>query len=57
MQAKNTYYKLCSYCGAALDPGEKCDCQTERLYFSGKKGKERKIKNDSKRRHSRRLGI
>ncbi len=21
------YYKTCSYCGANLDPGEKCDCQ------------------------------
>ena len=21
-----SYYKICPYCGAALDPGEKCDC-------------------------------
>lgn len=21
------YYKLCPRCGAALDPGERCDCQ------------------------------
>lgn len=20
-------YRECEYCGAALDPGEKCDCQ------------------------------
>lgn len=20
------YYRICEYCGAALDPGEKCDC-------------------------------
>ena len=20
------YYKTCPYCGAALDPGERCDC-------------------------------
>ena len=22
-------YKICPYCGAALDPEEKCDCQKE----------------------------
>ena len=21
------YYTECSYCGATLDPGEKCDCK------------------------------
>lgn len=21
-----SYYRTCIYCGAALDPGEKCDC-------------------------------
>lgn len=21
------YYKVCPFCGAHLDPGEKCDCQ------------------------------
>ena len=20
------YYKICEYCGASLDPGERCDC-------------------------------
>ncbi len=24
------YYRICSDCGAALDPGEKCDCQEEK---------------------------
>lgn len=24
------YYNVCSRCGAALDPGEKCDCENER---------------------------
>lgn len=24
------YYKICSDCGATLDPGEKCDCQEDR---------------------------
>lgn len=23
------YYKPCPLCGAALDPGERCDCQDE----------------------------
>lgn len=23
---KRSDYKICPYCGAALDPGEKCDC-------------------------------
>lgn len=21
------YYRVCSFCGAHLDPGERCDCQ------------------------------
>ena len=24
---KTTYYNTCPHCGAALDPGEKCDCR------------------------------
>jgi len=24
--SRNTYYWTCPYCGANLDPGEKCDC-------------------------------
>lgn len=24
------YYKICSNCGANLDPGERCDCEDER---------------------------
>ena len=23
------YYRICPNCGAALDPGEKCDCEDE----------------------------
>jgi len=23
-------YRVCSYCGAALDPCERCDCQNEK---------------------------
>lgn len=24
---KYKYYRVCPYCGARLDPGEKCDCR------------------------------
>ena len=24
------YYNTCPYCGANLDPNEKCECQTEK---------------------------
>lgn len=39
-QIKRTYYTVCEYCGAHLDPGEKCDCRKEEKDFSftGKKG-------------------
>lgn len=26
----NRGYYVCQYCGCALDPGEQCECQTER---------------------------
>ena len=22
-----SYYRICPFCGAALDPGERCDCR------------------------------
>lgn len=25
------YYNECPYCGANLDPGERCECEAERL--------------------------
>lgn len=25
-----SYYKTCHYCGCHLDPGEVCDCQTNK---------------------------
>lgn len=25
------YYRVCQKCGAALDPGERCDCEEERI--------------------------
>ena len=28
----HTIYKVCPNCGAHLDPGERCDCQTERMH-------------------------
>lgn len=33
--AKKTYYKVCEYCGAHLDPGEKCDCRKETYFLNG----------------------
>lgn len=24
-----SYYRECPYCGCNLDPGERCDCQTQ----------------------------
>ena len=24
-----TYYRTCPYCGAHLDPGERCDCRED----------------------------
>lgn len=27
MKRMNLYFKTCEYCGAALDPGERCDCR------------------------------
>lgn len=26
-QQKSTYWDTCPHCGAALDPGESCDCR------------------------------
>ena len=30
MYQKNPYYHTCPLCGANLDPGEKCDCESHR---------------------------
>lgn len=35
---KNKYYIECRYCGASLDPGEKCDCK-EASFFPVKRKK------------------
>lgn len=24
------YYRICEYCGAALDPSERCDCEEQK---------------------------
>ena len=31
-EAKNRLYRTCPYCGANLDPGERCDCERERMH-------------------------
>lgn len=28
---KKTYFSQCAYCGARLDPGERCDCRKAKL--------------------------
>ena len=28
-----SYFKICPYCDANLDPGEKCDCGNKRPYI------------------------
>lgn len=37
----NTYYYKCPYCGAYLDPGEKCDCDRGALRDDNKLKNER----------------
>lgn len=29
MYGKRNYYQTCPYCGANLDPGERCDCDEQ----------------------------
>ena len=29
------YYRICPLCGAALDPGERCDCTDEKTAADG----------------------
>lgn len=38
------YYNVCSRCGAALDPGERCDCESEQEKRIG--SFEEKIRHD-----------
>lgn len=46
---RNTYYWTCPYCGANLDPGEKCDCDrqsSDDSYKSVQGGEENKCSKD-----------
>ena len=36
-------YRVCPFCGANLDPGERCDCQDH-----AKEQEQQEIRNDSK---------
>ena len=33
---RTAYYETCPYCGANLDPGEKCDCRQEESASAGR---------------------
>lgn len=35
-------YRICPYCGAALDPGERCDCKSEAESQTPKKRRKKK---------------
>lgn len=35
---KSTYWGTCPHCGAALDPGESCDCKESRKSKTGRAG-------------------
>ena len=35
---KKRYYYTCEYCGAHLDPGEKCNCRKAFPFLSARKG-------------------
>ena len=35
-------YRICPYCGAALDPGERCDCKSEAESQTSKKRRKKK---------------
>ena len=35
-------YRICPYCGAALDPGERCDCKSEAESQTPKKKRKKK---------------
>ena len=41
-EEKHTYYHTCPYCGANLDPNEKCDCQDTEVT---EKSQESEVKN------------
>lgn len=41
---KHTYYHTCPYCGANLDPNEKCDCQYQDTEVT-EKSEESEVKN------------
>lgn len=36
------YFRVCTHCGCALDPSERCDCQQERRNEEEEKAAERR---------------
>lgn len=39
------YYKTCPWCGASLDPGERCTCQDEKTAPSAANTGDGKVEN------------
>lgn len=48
------YYKTCPHCGAALDPGEICDCQNKEEAAPGATNTQsgKKVESESPNTHS-----
>lgn len=48
------YYKTCPHCGAALDPGEICDCQDKEEAAPGATNTQsgKKVESESPNTHS-----
>lgn len=43
-----SYYRICPECGAALDPGEVCDCRTSKAeQFGSKKAVANAVNTDN----------
>ncbi len=42
---KRTDYKICEYCGASLDVGERCDCMDSAPKIAGREYKPVRLKN------------
>ena len=49
-----SYYNICPHCGAFLDPGERCDCETETKEEPKKAYKQRADERTRRQHHNER---